>query len=76
MKYVIEKNVPLVRLGHHTTKYPFAEMQVGDSFLAKCEKANAPTVTRAATQWGKRNGVKMVTRYDKENCGVRVWRVS
>lgn len=70
--FKIEKNVALPKHAR-TSKYPFADMEVGDSF------AN-PDTTRtalytAAYQWAKQdgNGKKFIVR--EEGKGARIWRI-
>ena len=63
----IEKNVQMPRT-NTSGKYPFGEMEVGDSFVTT-EK-----YVRAASQiFGKLNGKKFVTR-TQEDKSIRVWR--
>lgn len=74
-EYVIEKGVPTPPPRHHgsgTIKYPFHEMEVGDSFHAPAEEAKRARL--AATGWGKRNGRKFVGR--KNGDGIRIWRIA
>lgn len=66
MSFVIEKNVPMpVSRG----KYPFRDMQVGDSFVAD-EKARGAAVAFAS----RVDGVKFAIR--KEGEKVRIWRTA
>jgi hypothetical protein len=51
--------------------YPFADMQVGDSFY--CEASHKLSVRTSAHVYGRKFKVKFVTRSD--GSGVRVWRV-
>lgn len=59
----IEKDVPL------PAKYPFAAMEVGDSFTT-----NNHTAVAAASSYGRRNGMKFASR--KNGSGYRIWRVA
>ncbi len=62
----IEQNIPVPK------KYPFAQMQVGDSFVI-AENIKRTTVSVAAIRYGKANGMKFTTR--KMPDGVyRCWR--
>ncbi len=74
----IEKNIPVTS----RSKYPFPEMNVGDSFLVPAdssgarvnERATSPIVSGAARAWGHTRGRKFSVR--KQPCGgYRVWRV-
>jgi len=71
----IEKDVPITdqrgvgKSAGRPAKYPWAEMDVGDSFKADV----APDVLRAsASGWSKRNGGSFIVRKDGE--GSRAWR--
>ena len=70
--YVIEKNVPLAQTAGAPAKYPFLEMEIGDSFLVT-DRAR-PQVGAAAGNAGKFSGRKFTTRTVPG--GVRVWRVA
>ena len=77
--FVIEDDVSLVpsragggRAGQ--SKYPFAQMEVGQSFLAGAVKAG--TIRSAIGAWMKAHkdeGFKFAVR--ETDAGVRVWRV-
>ena len=76
MEIKIEKGVPVPpksRNGGRKLKYPFDQMEVGDSFAA-----NAPqnTVLSSARAYARRNpGMTFTTReIDKKSC--RVWRIA
>ena len=53
-------------------KYPFEEMEVGDSFFVRGETARINPA-----YWGKKLNVKFATRFVVENNvrGTRVWRI-
>jgi len=71
--FKIEKGVPVPppKSGRYA-KYPFAKMDIGDSFFA----SEHPTKVRPAASWwaNRHAGFKFQTR--KEGDGVRVWRVA
>lgn len=73
--FKIDKDIPLPAHGHggnRHSKYPFAQMSVGDSFFAP---ATSKAVHAAATNFAKRNpGFKFTTR--KEGDGTRIWRIA
>ncbi len=69
MDIQIEKGVPLEKGGNR--KYPFQDMEIGDSFFI-IERPS--TVQTCASQYGSRNKKKFVTKV--MNGGVRVWRVA
>ncbi len=63
----IEKNIPAPK----RRKYPFAEMDVGDSILVLGEEGRK--AANAARVYGHLNGIKFATR--QRDGGVRIWRV-
>ena len=67
--FTIDKDRPIPPT-RRQTKYPFGEMEVGDSFFAENKKA-----VSAAHVWASTHpGVKFATR--TEGDGVRVWRLA
>lgn len=74
----IEKGLPLPKAGKKS-KYPFAEMEVGDSvFFADTDGGSGSKPAIAAKVYAHRNqktvsGLKFSAR--SENGGVRIWRV-
>lgn len=64
----IEKGIPIPGRGG-SSKYPWADLQVGDSFLLSSD--NAPSASSLSTG-AKKAGIKIKVR-EVEN-GVRVWR--
>jgi len=64
--FKIEKNVPTPT---SRNRYPFAEMEIGDSILGKISMYNA------ARQHGRRYGRKFASR-KQTNGDIRIWRVS
>jgi hypothetical protein len=68
--YKVESGVPLPAKGNARRCFPFAEMKVGDSFVA----AHIGCVA-AAGVWKKRNpGWDYTSR--KQNGGFRIWRTA
>lgn len=66
---VIEKNVPAPP-STRRNKYPFSQMEVGDSFFTTEQK----NVVRSAANWHSiKNHTKFRTRIEGD--GLRVWRV-
>lgn len=63
--FEIEKNVPM----RGTCKYPWKEMEVGDSFVAS--KHEAPGMYSAAAYQGIRIAVRSIG-----DGKVRVWRIA
>jgi hypothetical protein len=78
--FVLEDNVPVTprrnagKGGRRGSKYPFAQMQPGQSFLVP-EDVRALTVRSAVGAFNKRHqtGSKFAVRVTPE--GTRVWRV-
>lgn len=54
------------------SKYPFFEMNVGDSFVVPTQQAAG--VRRAAHYFSEREGWRFITRTVPE--GLRVWRIA
>ena len=72
----IEKGIPISTWSRKLSCYPFAMMQIRDSFL--CDStikgfAQAQRVRSAASQYGRRNKKKFTVR--KTDQGYRVWRI-
>ena len=67
----IEDGIALTkRSTNRESKYPFAQMEVGQSFYV--EQSSSPS--SAATSFCRKNaGYKFVTRREKD--GFRVWRI-
>ena len=75
MAFEIEKGIPLAKVASpsspRASKYPWADMEVGDSFLVPGTSVSrlSPSVCSAS----RRVGFKFKTRTVEG--GVRVWRV-
>jgi hypothetical protein len=73
----IDKGIPVPPLRMRHSKYPWAEMVVGDSFFIEAAaadlKARAANLSRGATSAGKQLGRRFTVR--KADGGVRVWRI-
>ena len=70
----IDKNIPMpkiVRNGGPKAKYPFADMQVGDSFEVtdKTTKKFASTCAAATRRLGSKFTIRTIDN------GIRVWRI-
>ena len=55
-------------------KYPFNQMEVGDSFTAAVHPSVARSIKVSAYSYGKRHDRKFATRTDGN--AITVWRVS
>ncbi|MDE1170903.1 MAG: hypothetical protein PW734_06820 [Verrucomicrobium sp.] len=71
MKYKIEKGIEISAKRKNVTKYPFLEMEIGDSFVF--EKKNYRKVLSSASHSSK-TGKRFESRAISEN-EVRIWRV-
>ena len=74
--FPIEKDIPLPTTGRRV-KYPFKDMEVGDSFFVPPEghfggEPLRKRINQNAYQNGRKIGMKFITRVEKR--GVRVWR--
>ncbi|MDE2096383.1 MAG: hypothetical protein KGL39_03990 [Patescibacteria group bacterium] len=84
--FKIDKGIPVPPDGHGgrikgTSKYPFVDMKIDDSFFVPDAKQNS--LHTIAASWGKRLGRKFITRKVTEPVtnqpgvtvtGIRVWR--
>jgi hypothetical protein len=68
---VFDKNVPLPKRVGQQRKYPFDEMQVGDSFLMT--GPDAWKIGTAARAYAHIHGWKVTIRKTPE--GLRCWRI-
>lgn len=69
--FEIEKFVPIQTGYAKKKKYPFAEMEVGDSILF-CE-SDMKSARSCSHAFGVRHGMKFTTRL--VDGGMRIWRV-
>ena len=69
--FVIEKGIPVAK-ARGRKKYPFGDMEVGDSFLA--DMSQRQRLANAACFYGKRNNCRFTVRAVEG--GIRVWRVA
>lgn len=67
MTIEIDKHVPIPPSG----KYPFDELEIGDSFLVP--NANSHNIAAASYAGARRTGYKFRTK--TVDGGVRVWRI-
>lgn len=75
-EYKIERKIPIPRrsnsVNEHSVKYPFRDMEIGDSiFFAKKGAAKAQN---AAAAWGRKNNRTFTSRTVEG--GVRIWRTA
>lgn len=67
MMLEIQKNIPMPF--PRGRKYPFAEMEIGDSFFTASRNVSA-----RASRYGQLHHKKFVTRKVFGGGGIRVWR--
>jgi hypothetical protein len=73
VKFEIQKDVPIPYPGMGKRKYPFADMEVGDSFLVEDKSTNAMYRTAHGFMAKHQPNWKFSVR--KVNGGTQVWRV-
>jgi len=71
--FQIEKGIPVPETPGRGL-YPFADMDVGDSFFVGGEVSARSKAVSAASWFGKRNGLKFSCR--NVDGGLRIWRVA
>lgn len=74
-KIGIDKNVPIPTKADRTTKYPWADMEIGDSFFVPKANKNTIASTSAAASVKYRHSYKTVEVVQGRTKGVRVWRI-
>lgn len=76
MKIQIEKGVAIPTKSSRKSKYPFRDMEVGDSFFIKDTidpEGTRKKVSSAATMFCHENDYKFKTQVFP--AGVRIWRI-
>ena len=77
MKILVQKNIPINNVRETKSKYPFNEMDVGDSFFVKCDAetitSKRSTVMSSSIYYGRMAGKKFTSRTFPD--GFRIWRV-
>lgn len=73
--YTIEKNVPVPEqsAGGARTKYPFAEMHPGDSFIAG--RGELQLIRSASAYYRRRYKMKFVIKPEGD-ASIRIWRIN
>ena len=79
MTPAIETGVPIPTVSKPTrVKYPWADMEVGNSFLIECKPADAQktraSLVASARSWAKRHAPRRKFSVRSVDGGVRVWR--
>jgi len=74
---IVDKNVDMPVMRVTANKYPYDEMEVGDSFLIKSHLASKiNTMCGLNKKRGLELGRKFIAKRVLEEGGVRVWRIS
>ncbi|GAC1503359.1 MAG: hypothetical protein NVS1B10_08410 [Candidatus Saccharimonadales bacterium] len=73
MNYIVEKGIPVLNKDRYRIKYPFTDMEIGDSFVVPLTEASRLRSSIANFVRGSGIGLKYVTRTIGEE--VRCWRV-
>lgn len=71
-EFIVDKGVAVAAPARKPYKYPFNEMDIGDSFLARFALEKA--LRTSASLYGTRHGLKFSVRLMED--GVRVWRIA
>lgn len=79
MAYQIEKGIPipeeLISFNQKENKYPFRDMEIGDSFLFEFSDPQELNTFKVSCRMQKyRNGKVFTTRIIEPNSSVRCWR--
>ncbi len=69
----IDRNVPMPDFSVHAAKYPWRELQVGESFVAMGRRQ--ATFSSYCRDKSKRLGMVFRSQELPDGSGVRVWRV-
>lgn len=71
--FEIEKGVPAPSAPRNA-KYPFRNMEIGDSFFVPDDKASEDALRSSASAFGKHNSIKLKVK--RVEGGLRVWRIA
>ncbi|MXO67764.1 hypothetical protein GRI72_02815 [Altererythrobacter marinus] len=75
--FKIEKGIEMPASHRAMRRYPFADMEVGDSFAVPVNDGEDDmTVRSAAWDYGRRHGMKFTGRLLRDEGVLRVWRVA
>ena len=69
--FVIEKNIPLPQKRRRPSRYPFADMNVGDSFLTSNTSVRGSMIAYAKRH--KSMGLRFIAETQADG-RIRVWR--
>lgn len=71
----INKDTPMISKWPFANKFPFENMQVGDSFAVP-DDVTRVAVSVAAMRYGKKNTMKFTIRLASEDGKLRCWRIA
>lgn len=72
---MVEKNIDMPVMRVTASKYPYDEMEVGDSFMVTSERVSMiNTMCGVNKKKGEELGMKFIAK--RVEGGVRVWRIS
>lgn len=78
---LIEKGIPIPEKRSRTTKYPFADLSIGDSIFCPTEVKSTPSIVAAASRFRKEKhpswkfiNERQINKDGRK--GVRLWRVA
>ena len=72
---MVEKNIDMPVMRVTASKYPYDEMEVGDSFMVTSERISMiNTMCGVNKKKGEELGMKFIAK--RVEGGVRVWRIS
>jgi len=72
---MVEKNIDMPVMRVTASKYPYDEMEVGDSFMVTSERVSMiNTMCGVNKKKGVELGMKFIAK--RVDGGVRVWRIS
>jgi len=77
MAITIDKNIS-IPVSHNHKKYPFDEMEIGDSFYVEANGSQLNSVQTklksAASHWMVRNRKSYLFVTRRQGDGIRIWR--
>lgn len=78
---LIEKGIPIPEKRNKNTKYPFADLSVGDSIFCPTEGKSTPSIVAAASRFRKQKNPSWNFVHERQTNkdgkkGVRLWRVA
>jgi hypothetical protein len=73
MQYKIEKGIPIPSTIQKIDKYPFAKMDIDDSFFVECLKKEALRMQRSLHYIRKKIKMDFISRINEN--GIRIWRI-